>query len=181
MKIKNFKITDTLKNGTFVTIRAVRPEDKEMVLEAFKNLEPRTIYTRFFRYKNELTDEELKSATEIDFEDEVGLVVTTQNENKDIIIAGARYWVLKTDGEAPLRAEIAFTVEEDYQGQGIAGRLLQHLARIAREKGISYFEAEVLSQNKAMLTVFERSGLPLKKRNDDGEVHITMSLAETDV
>ena len=51
-------------------------------------------------------------------------------------------------------------VEEDYHGQAIAGLLLRHLASIACEKGASQFEAEVLSENQAMLTVFSRSGFP---------------------
>ena len=122
------------------------------------NLEPDTIYTRYFRYKNQLTDDELKWATELDFENDVALVVTILEGDREIVIGGARYSVLKSDLDTPKRAEIAFTVEEDYQGQGIASRLLKHMACIAREKGVSFFEAEVLSQNKPMIVVFERGG-----------------------
>ncbi len=65
-------------------------------------------------------------------------------------------------------AEIAFTVEEDYQGQGIASSILRHLIHIAREKGVSRFEADVLAENIAMLAVFARSGLPMKKSLEEG-------------
>jgi hypothetical protein len=57
--------------------------------------------------------------------------------------------------------QVAFTVEEDYQGLGIASRLLEHLVRIARDRGIAEFVAEVLPRNTAMLRVFTRSGLPM--------------------
>ena len=77
---------------------------------------------------------------------------------------------------APRRAEIAFLVEEDYHGQGIAGRILKHLACIAREKGVTQFEADVLPQNKAMLAVFARSGLSMQQTPGDGSVHLTLSL-----
>ena len=177
MDIKHFTISDNLKNGLPVTIRAVKSDDKELIREAFNNLEPQTIYTRFFSYKNKLTDEELKAATEADFVNQVGLVVTLHDGKSEIIIGGATFWVIKPEGDGPLRAEISFTVEEDYQGQGIASRLLKHLIQIARKMSISYLDAEVLQQNKAMLTVFERSGLPTKRKLSDGVVHLSMSLS----
>ncbi len=73
-------------------------------------------------------------------------------------------------------AEIAFTVEEDYQGQGIASSILRHLIHIAREHGVSRFEAYVLAENTAMLTVFARSGLPMEKKLEEGAVHVRLSL-----
>ena len=79
---------------------------------------------------------------------------------------------------AARRAEIAFVVEEDYHGLGIAGRLLRHLAEIAREQGIAAFEADVLAENKAMLAVFARCGLPMAKRRDGDTVHVTLSLGD---
>ena len=73
-------------------------------------------------------------------------------------------------------AEVAFTVEEDYHRQGIANILLQHLASIAREKGLYRFVAEVLPENIGMLTVFSHSGLPMKTEHGEDTVHVTMSL-----
>jgi hypothetical protein len=52
---------------------------------------------------------------------------------------------------------------------------------MAREMGISFFDAEVLSPNKAMLTVFERSELPIQKRFDDGVICLPMSLMDHDL
>ena len=68
-------------------------------------------------------------------------------------------------------------VEEDDHGQGIAGCILGHLAAIARKKGVSQFKAEMLPQNKAMLAVFSRSGLPMKQNFADGIIHVTLSSA----
>jgi GNAT superfamily N-acetyltransferase len=69
-------------------------------------------------------------------------------------------------------------VEEDYQGQGIASCLLGHLIRIARAKGRSRFCADVLANNRAMLSVFERSGLPMQKRQFQDVIHVTLSLEQ---
>ncbi len=176
---RNYHAEVTLRNGTPATVRAIRPDDKARILEAFRNLDRETVYTRFFAYKTALTDRELRLATEPDFEHTVALVVTLPKATDEIIIAGARYVVLGARGDAAASAEVAFTVEEDFQGQGIAGRLLKHLATIARAKGISTFEAEVLPVNKPMLAVFARSGLPMSQRRGEGVVHIELALGGT--
>jgi RimJ/RimL family protein N-acetyltransferase len=171
----HYEKTATLRSGMQVKVRSIRPDDKKKLFEAFKNLDPESIYTRFFYLKKTLTDEELKSATEVDFEKVVALVVTIGEGEHEIIIGGGRYAVL--DETAELRsAEVAFTVEEDYHRQGIARIALQHLALIAREKGLSRFVAEVLPENRGMLTVFSRSGLPMKTKHGGDVVHVTMSL-----
>lgn len=174
--VKNYKKSEELKDGTAITIRAIHPEDKQIVVDAFYALERGSRYMRFFGFKDHITDEELKKVTEVDFEKEVALVVTTIVAGKEIIIGLGRYFLLTAASDTAPGAEVAFTVEEDYQGQGLAGRLFGHLADIARAKGVSAFEAEVLPQNKAMLTVFARRGLPMDKKYIDGLIHLTLSL-----
>ena len=167
--------TETIKNGIEVRIRSIRSDDKHRIFEAFRNLESESIYTRFFGHKKELTEPELKAATEVDFENVVALVATVGEAGSETIIAAGRYaaWDMANGLRS---AEVSFTVEEDYQGQGLAGRLLRHLTHIAREKSMSQFEAEVLPENKAMLAVFSRSGLPIGKKLEDGVIHVTLSL-----
>jgi GNAT superfamily N-acetyltransferase len=91
------------------------------------------------------------------------------------VIGSGRYIV--GPGEQGRRsAEVAFMVEEDYHGLGIAGRLLGHLAAIARAQGVAALEATVLGGNMAMLAVFARSGLRRRKRPEGGEIHVTLTL-----
>jgi RimJ/RimL family protein N-acetyltransferase len=174
----DFLATDTLRNGTAVTVRHIRPDDRDRLARAFRNLERDTVYTRFFRYIAEPTEEQLRRATLIDPGRGVALVVTTGAGADEVIIAGGRYMLPAVAGEKRA-AEIAFLVEEDYQGLGIAGRILRYLAEIARAQGVSRFDAEVLSRNAAMLRVFARSGLPLKQRREGGTVHVELSLEES--
>jgi RimJ/RimL family protein N-acetyltransferase len=173
----NYVQTETLKSGVSIEIRSIRSGDKGSVTEAFHNLEPESIYTRFFYQKKDLSENELKTITEVDFENVVALVVTVTEEMNKVIIAGGRYFVLD-ETETLRSAELAFMVEEDYHGQGIAGILLKHLIRIGRYKGLARFEAEVLSENKAMLKVFSRSGLPMKEKRQGGVTHVTLGLKE---
>ncbi|MEW5962221.1 MAG: GNAT family N-acetyltransferase [Pseudomonadota bacterium] len=77
----------------------------------------------------------------------------------------------------PDSAEIAFTVEEEYHGLGIASLILSSLAEIARDNGLMSFEAEVLTGNAGMLTVFRKSGLAIRQSLGDGSVHVTLDLS----
>ena len=170
----NFEVTETLRNGLAVRIRAIRPADRVGVVEAFGKLDPESVYTRFFQAKKSLSDQELKAATEVDFENVVALVVTIESGGNETIIGGGRYSTF--DLPSGRSAEIAFVVEEDYHGQGIASRLLKHLLLIAGEQGISRFEADVLHGNKKMLKVFERAGLPVVTKAFSDSIHVTIFL-----
>jgi RimJ/RimL family protein N-acetyltransferase len=75
-------------------------------------------------------------------------------------------------------AEVAFTVEEGFHGQGNAGRLQQRLIKIAKEREVSFLEAEVLSSNKAMMAVFKKSGLPMKVQMEGRTCIVAMALNE---
>jgi hypothetical protein len=59
----------------------------------------------------------------------------------------------------------------------MAGMLIKRLTAIAREKGVVQFEAEVLTQNRAMLAVFAHCGLPVKEKYEGDTIHVTMPLA----
>jgi GNAT superfamily N-acetyltransferase len=119
-----------------------------------------SIYLRFFTYKATLSDKELKRFTEVDHHDRVAFVITA---GEDIIGIG-RYDRL----DDPTEAEVAFNVSDAYQGRGLGSILLEHLAAAARENGIRRFSAEVLPENRKMITVFAEAGLrggaPLRRR-----------------
>src|SRR4030095_865399 len=102
-------------------------------------------------------------------------IVTQGSGDAETVIGSGRY-VAHADGESGRSAEVAFMVEEDYHGLGIASRLLRHLSEGARGEGGAHVDASVLPGNKAMLSVFARSGLPMEKRIVDGEVHVVLTL-----
>ena len=172
-----FCVSETLKNGVEVTIRALRASDRDKIASAVRLLDRESIYTRLFSYRKELTEAGLDRILTVDPARDGMLVVTVGAGAQETIIASGRF-IAARDESAARGGEIAFMVEEDYHGQGIAGRLLRHLIEIARNKGIVAFEAEVLSENNPMLAVFAKSGLPMRRRRDGGVVHVTLSLSE---
>lgn len=158
-----------LRDGTMLTIRPARPDDRERIVRAFAGLDRESVYTRYFTYKRELSEADLAHLDAMDFAREAILVATVEREDGEAIVASGRYVVCE-----PSTAEVAFTVEEDYQGRGIAGRMLAWLAELARANGISRLEARVLASNAPMLRVFERTGWPTTKRREDDTIILTL-------
>jgi GNAT superfamily N-acetyltransferase len=165
-------VADGLATGVSdITIRPVRPDDRERIVRAFNALDRGSVYFRFFSYRKELEDEELRRVTECDGASRAVLVATVGNGERETIVGLGEY-VRSGAG-----ADIAFAVEEDFQRRGIASRLLRQLADIARANGIVRFEADVLAENTPMLAVLRQSGLPLRTSHGAGVVHATLSLA----
>jgi GNAT superfamily N-acetyltransferase len=173
MDPRNYAASETLKDGTPVTIRAIRHDDRNTILEAFKNLDQDSAYRRFFSPKKDLTAAELEQLTGVDFSQVVALVVTAQGKDGEILIGGGRY---ARDSLDSVGAELAFTTDSNYRRVGIATLILRHLVRVARGAGVSRFEADVLAENQPMLAVFRHSGLPMQLRRDGGVLHVTLSL-----
>jgi RimJ/RimL family protein N-acetyltransferase len=172
---RNYYAQETLKDGTPVTIRAIRKDDKESIHNAFMALDREAVYRRFFAAKQDLTEDELEQVTDVDFSQAVALVATvSQADGEEIVVGDGRYIAAKE--EKPERAELGFLIAEPYRGRGIATLLLRHLARIAHHAGLSAFEADVFAHNAPMLAVFQRSGLPICRRRERDIIHVTLSL-----
>ena len=167
-----------LRNGTPVLIRVAMPQDRERVVAAFAKLEAASIYTRFFSMRKEFSAAELDRFSGSDFVNTLSLAALVGSAPDETMIGGATYVVLPSAG-GEKSAEVAFTIEEDYQGQGLAGQLLAMLQRIARQHGISFFEADVLVGNAPMLKVFQRTGLPMKKTTEGGVTHLVIDLRQS--
>lgn len=164
---------ETLRSGLPVTIRALRPDDRERIAAAFRKLDRDSIYTRLFSYRSELSEADLNRIVNVDRGREVALLVTIGAGDNEVVIGSGRCVAAGADARS---AEVAFMVEEDYHGLGIASRLLAHLVDIARARGITTLEADVLAENAAMLSVFARSRLPMKQQRDGGVMHVTLDL-----
>ncbi len=143
-----------LRDGASVRIRPIGADDKAHVLQAFERLGEESRYRRFLAYKKELSVAELVSLTEVDHHDHEALGAVDPETGDGIGIA--RY---VRDPDRPVAAEAAVTVIDDWQGRGVGGALLQRLAERARQEGIRELTATLLSDNRAMLALFQRLGV----------------------
>lgn len=167
-----------LKSGAPVLIRPVRHDDRGRVIRAFHELDPDNVYTRFFTAKKELSGADLARIDASDFVHALMLVATIGQGEAETIVGGGSYAVLDQPVD-PRTAEVSFLIEEDYQGQGLASRLMAALTEAAREHGIRSFTAEVLASNSAMLRVFQRSQLPMRRHFEGGVICLEMEIPQT--
>jgi GNAT superfamily N-acetyltransferase len=175
----NYFACDKLKDGTKVTVRAIRNDDGPAILEAFSQLDAESIYRRFFSPKKELSDAELKQLTDVDVQRVTALVATMQQDGVEMLLGGGRF--ATEGGDHPKSAELAFLTAAAHRGRGIASLLLRHLTVLGREVGLSWLEADVLAENQSMLNVFRRSELPLAQRREGSVVHVTLSLGDPSI
>ncbi len=150
--IERYKKRLELKNGKVMEVRPLLPSDEFAYRNFFYSLKEETIYLRFF-YKMKLFSHEMaqKQWSRVDYRKNISLVGSLQIEGHKEIVAIGSY---ADDGED--RAEVAFVVREDLQGQGVTTKLLEQLDSIARENGYKGFVATVLKENKAMMHVFKK-------------------------
>ena len=152
----------TLRDGTQVTIRPIRPDDKEELLRGFSRLSPASRYSRFHSFKQALTESDLRYLTEVDGASHVAIVAVTASHDlrRDVGIGVARF---VRDPNEPDLAEAAITVADDHQGKGLGKLLLVRLVEAARERGIRRFQAEVLAENTPMVSLLRASGANVVK------------------
>jgi GNAT superfamily N-acetyltransferase len=167
---RTYAVDDVLRDGSLIHIRAITPEDKDLLFAHFSGLSQNSRYTRFFGAKRTLSRDELAGFTELDFDNQVGLTATMNDGDKVRFIGVGRYFRMQDR----TRAEVAFAVLDEYQGRGIATLLFEHLRRIANASGILEFIAEVMASNSHMLDVFRDSGLERQSSNRDGIVRISL-------
>jgi RimJ/RimL family protein N-acetyltransferase len=140
----------TLNDGRTVAIRPIGPDDHERLRASHARLSPESRYRRFLATKPELTSADARYLVEIDGCDHLALVATLPHEHDEPIVAVARYIRLPDD---PATAEFAIVVGDDYQRQGLADELMKRLAHAAVARGVTRFQATMLTDNIAIQRV----------------------------
>ncbi|MEU0004643.1 GNAT family N-acetyltransferase [Streptomyces sp. NPDC006314] len=169
-----------LRDGGTARIRPITVDDAGRLVSFYEQVSDESKYYRFFAPYPRLSAKDVHRFTHHDFVDRVGLAATIGGE----FIATVRYDRIGADGmpaSAPAdEAEVAFLVQDAHQGRGVASALLEHIAAVARERGIRRFAAEVLPANNKMIKVFTDAGYTQKRSFEDGVVRLEFDLEPTD-
>ena len=155
-----------LRDGSTLRLRAPVPDDFEAIKAFYDALSQESRYMRFHGFGR--TDVAARQYAEADGADRVALV----GRHGDRIVAAAGYDRLHEPGAA----EVAFAVADDFHGRGTATRMLEQLADIAAERAIFRFDAEVMADNRAMLSVFRSAGFDVRRAVAFGEVTVSLDL-----
>src|SRR3954467_11220073 len=160
-------------DGTQLYVRHVKPRDKDLIRKAWLQLSEESQRRRFLAAKPVLTKGELRYLTEVDGHDHVALVAV-RLDDPNRLVAVARYVRLKDDPET---AEVAVTVADELQGQGIGSKLGILLADEARGRGIKRFSASMLTANAPALRLMATLSDRLEGHTDHGVRDLVADLA----
>ncbi|WP_408022559.1 bifunctional acetate--CoA ligase family protein/GNAT family N-acetyltransferase [Streptacidiphilus albus] len=168
-----------LRDGGTARVRPIRPDDADRLVAFYAGVSDRSKYFRFFAPYPRLSERDVRHFTHHDYVNRVGLAALVRDE----FIATVRFDRIDENGRpsgSGTDAEVAFLVQDAHQGRGIASALLEHIAAVARERGIRRFTAEVLPDNRTMGKVFTDAGYTQHRSFADGVMHFELDLEPTE-
>jgi len=173
--IEGYKSHKQLKNGKNMAVRPLLPSDEFEYRNFFYSLKEETVYFRFFQRLKTFTHEMAqKHWASVDYSTLISMIGLVRNKGRKEIMSIGTY-----AGTDDNRAEVAFVVREDFQGQGVASYLLEVLEGIAKNNKYKGFTAIVLRENAAMIKVFKNRYPDLKiQADEDGDLELTMDFVD---
>ncbi len=160
----------TFKNNIPVRFRAIRPSDEEEMRRLFYRFSDESVYYRYFTPLKTMTHSKMQEYVNVDYGKVMSIVGLVGDTGKGHIVAEARY---VKDPKRPY-GDVAFVVDEEFQGLGIATFLYKQLMRIAKERGLQGFTADVLPANKEMMRVFEKGAAKVKATLEYGVYRLSI-------
>ncbi len=143
-----------LRDGRRLLVRPIGPADKALLSWGVAHLSRESSYLRFFSSRSTLSAAELRYLTEVDHVDHHALVAVLADD-PDVLVGVVRF-VRQADDSAA--AEVAMTIGDDYQGQGVGRHLLELAMDAARDRGIQRFVAIMLAENHGAQRLFGSAG-----------------------
>ena len=160
-------------NGIEVTVRPIRPDDRELEADFVRHLSAETRYDRFMVTLNELSAAKLAYLTEADQVRHVALVATTERDGRPTLV-GVVHYVVDAAGTG---CEFSVAVDDAWEGSGLAGILMHLLMQVARSHGLATMEGIVLAANSRMLKFTRQLGFaPQHDPQDRQTVRVVRAL-----
>jgi len=157
----------TLRRGDVVRLRPIRPDDEAGLMSLYRRLSQHTAYQRFFSVRP-LRPEEAHAFAHVDYRERMAVVAEIDTDQGPTLIGVARYG---PSSEART-ADVAFVVEDDWQGRGLGPVLLGEILRAGERRGINRFSADVLADNRRMLHLLARDTSVIHRTTSDAITHL---------
>jgi len=166
----------SLKDGTRVTIRPIRPEDEPLMVQFHHTLSERSVYLRYFCSLSLSTRVEHERLVRICFGSyDRGFALVADRKNSEtgqheILGVGRFSAISRSDAEA------AVLVSDQWQGRGLGTELLAGVARVAREEKFKRLCGEILRDNLPTQAIFKKVGFTLRPMEDPSSISAVLSL-----
>lgn len=148
----------TLRDGTEVLLRPIRPEDEKLEEELITGLSEESSRFRFFRVIRELSHEDLVRFCNIDYDREIAIIAEVREGDRRREIGVGRL-IMEPSRK---RGEFAVVVADEYQGKGLGTKLVDMLISIAQEKGLESIYGIISPENRKMVRLCEKLGFTFK-------------------
>ncbi|MEN8691719.1 MAG: GNAT family N-acetyltransferase [Desulfobacterales bacterium] len=165
-------VDQIFKSDIKIKFRPTKPSDEEEMRRLFYRFSDESVYARYLGQIQAMPHAKTQEYVNIDWSQVMSIVGVVKRAEKERIIAETRY--IK-EPDRPF-AEIVLVVDEEYQGIGIGSYLFGMMARLAKERGLKGFTAEMLFSNTGMMKVLKKGGFPIKTRLEDGVYDLEISL-----
>jgi len=167
----------TMRDGTPVTIRPIRPEDEPIMVKFHETLSERSVYLRYFHLINleqRTSHERLTRICFIDYDREMALVAVWRNpETGENEILGVGRM---TKVQGTTEGEVAVLISDKWQGRGLGKELLARLLIVGADEKLSSLVADILPDNRGVMRICEKLGFSLKHSLEDEVVHAEFKL-----
>jgi len=164
----------TFKGEIPIRFRAIRPSDEEQMRRFFYRFSDEAKFYRFFYSVKTMSHDKMQEYVNIDYSKEMSIIGFSGKVGDETIVAEARF--VRDDRSS--YGEVAFLIDDRFQGLGIGSYMLDLLIQMAREQGLMGLTAEVLSDNLAMKKVFEKANYPMEAQLENGVYRLTMHFNE---
>jgi len=162
----------TCRDGARVRMRPIRPEDAPRLQALHGRLSRESIYQRFFGATPRLPTPWARFLAEVDYRGRLALVLERGPDADPELIGVGRY----EPTTEPHTAEVAFVIEDQWQGKGLGTVLFTALLTAARDRGIRHFRADVLADNRRMLDLITRFTCVDSRETQDAITSLVFSL-----
>jgi acetyltransferase len=164
-----------LPGGLVATLRPIRPEDATLEREFVHGLSEQSKFLRFMFGLKDLTPAMLSRFTQIDYDRELALIAVIPQGEGERQIGVARYTTLPDEQTC----EFAVVVSDDWQGKGLARRLMSRLIEAARDRGLRTMCGVTLRENRRMIELSEALGFATGPDPEDPDlVLMTLGLVQ---
>lgn len=160
---------ETLKNGTEVMIRPVKPTDEPLLQDFFYSHSNETVYLRYFRPVKSMPHATAQAMVNVDYRDRMAFVATLGEIGLERIIGVGRY---EAEKDLPGMVEVAYTVTEDYQGSGLGTLLQARVEEFAVRRGFQGAVGYLFEDNLGMLKTFAKRGSYTGEILEDGILRV---------
>jgi acetyltransferase len=162
----------TLRDGTSLPVRPIRPGDEEALRALVDRLSPEDVRFRFFSAMKRLPQPLAARLTQIDYDREMAFVAIAPGGIAAGIGAGDVLGVSRLAADPDNeRAEFAVTIRSDFKGRGLGWALMQQLVAYAKERGTALLHGAVLKDNDLMIKLCRDLGFTLRDDADDPTVY----------